>query len=405
MRLASTAPDDEKIEHKLNANIPKSPSFHSGLDLVAGTGNKYVNISKFSFANDMNGNNSKTAAGEPQSNQQTIFSFTKVRASSTDDRPALPYVLAFITVFYAIKSTEQLEYHVQHSANSAASEFGADPATATAAAERWFLRQAEQRSSTSCFVCAVSCHTVDCERDSSEIFAADEHFVIAIDGICFVLQPADDAQAVGANYPVDGTAVPAATARQSEPSTWPQQLRQSTIKSRRSAASVAQRWLQARWMLTLCSFYAFSITKASVSSVPFNVNGRRARKWVGGGDIKWFRLDMNWCFAPLTHHAPPQSTTLSLQYSNACFFLTRCRSRRWRTWGALYQEDPPVLRAVRLHWAFRRSEMEGGEAKRPSGDGRVHQQHERYHHRGRVSRSDSDGECWFFCWHWPNVKL
>lgn len=78
MRVASTAPDDEKIEHKLNVNIPKSPSFHSGLDLVAGTGNKFVNISKFNFANDMNGNNNKTTAGDQQSNQQTIFSFTKV---------------------------------------------------------------------------------------------------------------------------------------------------------------------------------------------------------------------------------------------------------------------------------------------------------------------------------------
>jgi hypothetical protein len=79
MRVASTEPDDEKIEHKINVNIPKSPSFHSGLDLVAGTGNKYVNISKFNFANDMNGNNNKTTAGDQQqSNQQTIFSFTKV---------------------------------------------------------------------------------------------------------------------------------------------------------------------------------------------------------------------------------------------------------------------------------------------------------------------------------------
>jgi hypothetical protein len=71
--------DGEKVENKLNVNIPKSPSFHSGLDLVAGTGNKYVNISKFNFAsNDMNGNNNKTTASEQQSNQQTIFSFTKV---------------------------------------------------------------------------------------------------------------------------------------------------------------------------------------------------------------------------------------------------------------------------------------------------------------------------------------
>lgn len=64
---------------KLNLYIPKSPSFHSGLDLVAG--NKYVNISKFNFANDMNGNNktsSTTAATSEQSSQQTIFSFSKV---------------------------------------------------------------------------------------------------------------------------------------------------------------------------------------------------------------------------------------------------------------------------------------------------------------------------------------
>lgn len=74
-QLLST--DDEPIEQKLNVNIPKSPSFHSGLDLVAG--NKYVNISKFNFANDMNGNNKTTAAEQQQSSQQTIFSFTKVR--------------------------------------------------------------------------------------------------------------------------------------------------------------------------------------------------------------------------------------------------------------------------------------------------------------------------------------
>lgn len=73
--------DDEPIlvDQKLNFVIPKSPSFHSGLDLVAGH-NKYVNISKFNFANDMNGNNNKTttAADQQQSNQQTIFSFSKV---------------------------------------------------------------------------------------------------------------------------------------------------------------------------------------------------------------------------------------------------------------------------------------------------------------------------------------
>lgn len=79
MKLSSTTTEDEKVEHKVNFNIPKSPSFHSGLDLVANTGSKYVNISKFNFANDMNGNNNKTTASDQQSNQQTIFSFTKVR--------------------------------------------------------------------------------------------------------------------------------------------------------------------------------------------------------------------------------------------------------------------------------------------------------------------------------------
>jgi hypothetical protein len=80
MKVSSqlSSPDDEPtIEQRLNANIPKSPSFHSGLaDLVAE--NKYVNISKFNFSSDeMNGNN-KTTAAEQQSSQQTIFSFTKV---------------------------------------------------------------------------------------------------------------------------------------------------------------------------------------------------------------------------------------------------------------------------------------------------------------------------------------
>lgn len=81
-QLSPDNDDDEPIleDQKLNfVNIPKSPSFHSGLDLVAGH-NKYVNISKFNFANDMNGNNkTTTAADQQQSNQQTIFSFTKVR--------------------------------------------------------------------------------------------------------------------------------------------------------------------------------------------------------------------------------------------------------------------------------------------------------------------------------------
>lgn len=88
---AQQSPDNDDAEpssleeQKFNANIPKSPSFHSGLDLlVAGSNNKYVNISKFNFANDdMNGNNKTssnvTSAGDQQqSNQQTIFSFTKV---------------------------------------------------------------------------------------------------------------------------------------------------------------------------------------------------------------------------------------------------------------------------------------------------------------------------------------
>lgn len=86
-QISTNNDDDEPIleEQKLNniVNIPKSPSFHSGLDLVAGN-NKYVNISKFNFANDMNGNNKTSntttaAAGDhQQQSSQTIFSFTKV---------------------------------------------------------------------------------------------------------------------------------------------------------------------------------------------------------------------------------------------------------------------------------------------------------------------------------------
>lgn len=105
MKVASATPDDEKIEHKLN--IPKSPSFHSGLDLVAGTGHKYVNISKFNFANDMNGNNNKTTASDQQSNQQTIFSFTKVGfIPSSSCALARVSWSRFVSVFYAIKSIE-----------------------------------------------------------------------------------------------------------------------------------------------------------------------------------------------------------------------------------------------------------------------------------------------------------
>lgn len=84
---AQLSPDNDDAptlddQLKLNSNIPKSPSFHSGLDLVAGN-NKYVNISKFNFANDMNGNNKTSnattaSADHQQSSQQTIFSFSKV---------------------------------------------------------------------------------------------------------------------------------------------------------------------------------------------------------------------------------------------------------------------------------------------------------------------------------------
>lgn len=83
-QLSTDNDDDEPILEKQKLNIPKSPSFHSGLDLVAGN-NKYVNISKFNFANDMNGNNKASNVAtsaehhQQQSSQQTIFSFTKVR--------------------------------------------------------------------------------------------------------------------------------------------------------------------------------------------------------------------------------------------------------------------------------------------------------------------------------------
>jgi hypothetical protein len=78
MKISST--NDDYEQHQQRLNIPKSPSFHSGLDLVAGsgTGNKFAN--KFNFSStDMNGNaNKSTNAAEQQSSQQNIFSFTKV---------------------------------------------------------------------------------------------------------------------------------------------------------------------------------------------------------------------------------------------------------------------------------------------------------------------------------------
>lgn len=108
MKLASTTPNNEKTEQKLSVNIPKSPSFHSGLDLVASAGHKYVNISKFNFSNDMNGNNSnKTTASDQQSNQQTIFSFTKVCKPSAMSSCFFGISRShLIAVFYAIKSIE-----------------------------------------------------------------------------------------------------------------------------------------------------------------------------------------------------------------------------------------------------------------------------------------------------------
>jgi hypothetical protein len=89
-----------------SSSIPKSPSFHSGLDLVANS--KNVNISKFNFTTttatssvdnsldsinnininsyNMNGNNQKSSTSATSSSssvsaqqQQTVFSFSKVR--------------------------------------------------------------------------------------------------------------------------------------------------------------------------------------------------------------------------------------------------------------------------------------------------------------------------------------
>lgn len=80
MKISSIANEYEAEQHQYKLNtIPKSPSFHSGLDLLAASENKFTN--KFNFATDMNGNANKSNAEQQQqqqSSQQTIFSFTKV---------------------------------------------------------------------------------------------------------------------------------------------------------------------------------------------------------------------------------------------------------------------------------------------------------------------------------------
>lgn len=117
MKLSSQQSDCKSEPHQQQPNskqnIPKSPSFHSGLDLVAN--NKFVNnISKFNFTSSssssasvsaaeeeqhyldskedninslyaMNGNNNtnnKTSAGGGAPDQQSLFSFTKFFTNS-----------------------------------------------------------------------------------------------------------------------------------------------------------------------------------------------------------------------------------------------------------------------------------------------------------------------------------
>lgn len=77
MKISSISNEYEEEQHQYKLNIPKSPSFHSGLDLLAASENKFT--SKFNFSTDMNGNANKSSnAEQQQSSQQTIFSFTKV---------------------------------------------------------------------------------------------------------------------------------------------------------------------------------------------------------------------------------------------------------------------------------------------------------------------------------------
>jgi hypothetical protein len=76
MKISSTNDNNDFEQHQQRLNIPKSPSFHSGLDLLAGSGNKFAN--KFNFSTDMNGNANKSANAEQQSGQPAFFSLTKV---------------------------------------------------------------------------------------------------------------------------------------------------------------------------------------------------------------------------------------------------------------------------------------------------------------------------------------
>lgn len=106
MKLSSKPTNEAELNENSNnynilsiSSIPKSPSFHSGLDLVAN--NKDFDLLEFDFPSvattasvgsldiysnlniNMNGNNQKETATSAESSalnqqQQTIFSFSKV---------------------------------------------------------------------------------------------------------------------------------------------------------------------------------------------------------------------------------------------------------------------------------------------------------------------------------------
>lgn len=167
--------------------------------------------------------------------------FSRSRRSELESRQRKAFFVDFFfgfSVFYAIQSTQQLEHHLEHSTDSAASELSAD-----AAASKRRLLQAQQHDAEAC--CFAEPTASDGARAPAQVLAADEHDAEPADCPGDVIQPTDVAEAVGADDPVDGS-VAAAVHSATDGTTWqPEQgsrsklLRQSAVESGRAATAAA----------------------------------------------------------------------------------------------------------------------------------------------------------------------
>lgn len=128
-----------------------------------------------------------------------------------------------------------------------------------------------------------------------------------------------------------------------------------------------------RLMLTCYAFFFVPLkTLFSVFIALVVVGGERNVAKRVTTSASWHELMFSFIATPLSAH----QTICTHSNTKTIFFhsLKPFRSRRKRTRRALHQEDPPMLRPLRLYRAARRPQMEGSETKCPSGDDRVHQQ-------------------------------